>query len=123
MTARSADSSRGRFDVYVQQFPVAQGRWQISTAGGLQPKWRRDGKELFYLGLDGTLMAVALRLDTLAEPARPQPLFATRVTPTTGFVWHEYDVSPDGQRFLVNTAAHASSSPVVVVLNWPGLRQ
>jgi Tol biopolymer transport system component len=112
-----ASSDSGRFEVYVQNFPKPAGRWQVSTDGGLQPKWRSDGKELYYLGLDSRLMAVPVALGALAEVGKPTPLFATRVEPTTGLVWHQYDVGPDGQRFLINTPEIIRSS-VTVVLNW-----
>jgi eukaryotic-like serine/threonine-protein kinase len=114
----SADS--GQLEVYVQNFPTPAGRWQVSTNGGLQPKWRRDGKELFYLGMDSMLMSVPVTLGSLAEVGKPQPLFQTRVEPATGVIWHQYDLTADGQRFLVNTP-EAVSSPVTVVLNWPAL--
>jgi eukaryotic-like serine/threonine-protein kinase len=114
----SADS--GVLEVYVQNFPTPAGRWQVSTNGGLQPKWRRDGKELFYLGMDSMLMSVPVTLGSLAEVGKPQPLFQTRVEPATGVIWHQYDLSPDGQRFLVNTP-EAVSSPVTVFLNWPAV--
>jgi hypothetical protein len=91
-----------KFEVYVQNFPTAAGRWQVSTNGGLQPKWRRDGRELFYLALDGTLMAVPVALNALPEVGKPQPLFQTRIEATTGFIWHQYDLAPDGQRWSLH---------------------
>ena len=95
----------GKRDVYVQDFPAAIGTWPISTAGGDQPKWRRDGKELFYLALDGKLMAVPIKLGTTTiDPGVPVPLFQTRIEGAGGAadIFHQYDVSADGQRFLVN---------------------
>jgi eukaryotic-like serine/threonine-protein kinase len=115
-----ASSDSGRFEVYVQNFPKPAGRWQVSTDGGLQPKWRSDGKELYYLGLDSRLMAVPVALGALAEVGKPAPLFTTRVEPTTGLVWHQYDVTRDGQRFLINTP-EITRSAVTIVLNWPAL--
>ena len=114
----NTDSSR--FEIYIQNFPTATGRWQVSVGGGIQPKWRRDGKELFYLALDGTLMAVPLKLGALPEVGQPEPLFQTRIDATTGFTWHQYDLSPDGQRFLVNTP-ETLTSPLMVIANWPAL--
>lgn len=114
------NTDSGRFEIYLQNFPTATGRWQVSVAGGIQPKWRRDGKELFYLALDGTLMAVPLQLGALPEVGTPEPLFQTRIDATTGFTWHQYDVSPDGQRFLVNTP-ETLTSPLMVIANWPAL--
>jgi Tol biopolymer transport system component len=119
--AYSSDES-GRRDVYVQGFvpdhvPAAGiGKWQISTAGGDKPRWRRDGKELFYIALDGKMMAVPVKSSaTTFEPGLAIPLFETHVT---GFI--PYDVAPDG-RFLLNTVAQdaaANTSPITVVLNW-----
>jgi Tol biopolymer transport system component len=115
-----ASTDSGRFEVYLQNFPTPAGRWQVSTDGGIQPKWGRGGKELFYLSVDGRLMAVPVTLGALAEVGKPQPLFQTLVDATTGFTWHQYDVAPDGQRFLVN-APEISTTPLTVVVNWPAL--
>jgi Tol biopolymer transport system component len=118
--AYSSDES-GRREVYVQGFvpdrvPTAGvGKWQMSTAGGDKPRWRRDGKELYYLAPDRKLMAVPIKLGPPFEPGVAVPLFETR---TVGFF--PYDVSPDG-RFLLNTAAESEatqSSPITIVLNW-----
>ena len=86
-----------KLDVYAQNFSTPAGRWQVSTNGGLQPKWRRDGRELFYLALEGTLMAVPVALNALPEVGKPQPLFQTRIEATTGFIWHQYNLAPNGQ--------------------------
>jgi Tol biopolymer transport system component len=117
----SSDES-GRREVYVQGFvpdhvPAAGvGKWQISTAGGDKPRWRRDGKELYYIAPDGKMMAVPIKSTaTTFEPGIAIPLFETHVT---GFT--PYDVAPDG-RFLINTVmenAAANTSPITVVLNW-----
>jgi Tol biopolymer transport system component len=112
-----ASNDSGRFEVYIQNFPTPTGRWQISTNGGIQPKWRRDGKELYYLSQDGTIAAVPVKLGALPEVAKPQLLFQSRLDLTTGFTWHQYDVSPDGQRFLVNTP-DTTTSPLTIVVNW-----
>jgi Tol biopolymer transport system component len=123
-----ADSNSGKSEIYVQNFPTPTGRWRVSTGGGIQPVWRRDGKELFYLAPDGKLMAAPLKLAQTAEPGTPVPLFDTHVerggTQIGGF-WHQYDVTPDGTRFLVNTllepaagAVPAPVEPITVVVNW-----
>jgi Tol biopolymer transport system component len=116
-----ANSDSGRLEIFIQNFPTPTGRWQISTDGGIQPKWRRDGKELFYLTFDGTIVAVPLTLGALPEVGTPQRLFDSRIDSTTGFTWHQYDVSPDGQRFLVNTP-ETLVSPLTVIVNWTGNR-
>jgi hypothetical protein len=89
-------------------------------------RWRRDGKELFYIALDGHLMAVPIRADSHdgeLEPGEPVRLFAVRVgevvPPQAGYN-ESYDISPEGQRFLVNTiTAETSVPPITVILNWP----
>jgi Tol biopolymer transport system component len=114
----------GRDDIYVKPFPGPAGRWQVSTGGGTRPKWRRDGKELFYLGVDDKLMAAEIRMKgTALEVGAVRPLFQTRAArqgPAGVF-----DATADGQRFLVNTTAvEQSASPITLVLNWPaGLKK
>ena len=112
----------GRWEVYVQSFPASGAKWLVSTGGGVQPRWRRDGKELFYLSLDETLMAVGVKPASPFEAGRPKTLFHLR--PRGGSVLvtqrsFEYDVSRDGQRFLINTSAEqVNTAPITVVLNW-----
>jgi hypothetical protein len=108
----------GRNEVYVQIFPTAAEKCKISTDGGADPRWRRDGQELFYLATDQKLMAVEVRKSATFQPGLPKILFVTRVTGLADRRNH-YAVSKDGQRFLVNTLVEeASSNPITVVLNW-----
>jgi hypothetical protein len=114
----------GRAEVYVQPFPGPGARIPISTHGGAQMRWRRDGKELFYLALDGRLMAVPIRPGPHAalEPGEPVPLFAARVGegPLQSGYNPSYDISPDGQRFLMRPiTADAHVPAITVILNWP----
>jgi eukaryotic-like serine/threonine-protein kinase len=107
----------GRPEVYVQSFPPAGGKWQISTGGGSQPHWRRDGKELFYIAADRKLMAVAVKLDGGFESGAPAALFLTQVSSVTDP--NRYDVTADGQRFLINSPVEETSkTPINVILNW-----
>ena len=76
----------GRPEIYVQPFQEPGEKLRISTNGGLQPRWRGDGKELFYLALDGTMMAVPFRAGTTLEPSIPQSLFQTGITKSSRFV-------------------------------------
>jgi len=116
--AYSADES-GRFEVYVQPIPPSGGKWQISTAGGYQPRWRRDGKELFYLAADRKLMSVAVKAGTSFEAGVPQALFETRSLPFLTTLPRTWDVTADGQRFLINTTlADQAQTPLTVVVNW-----
>jgi serine/threonine protein kinase/Tol biopolymer transport system component len=115
----------GRFEVYVQPFPGPGGRERISANGGAQVRWRRDGRELFYISLDGTLTAVPIRLDSerhTVDAGTPVGLFATHVggaVQSVVFERQQYMVSPDGQRFLMNTLVEdTTSTPITLILNW-----
>jgi serine/threonine protein kinase len=108
----------GRFEIYVQPFPGPGAPLLISTNGGAQARWRRDGKELFYVALDNRLLAVPIRLAaTGAAVEAPVPLFPMRII---GSVQGDirYMVASDGQRFLMNTVTDEAASPITVILNW-----
>jgi Tol biopolymer transport system component/predicted Ser/Thr protein kinase len=107
----------GRNEIYVAPFPGPGGKWQISNTGGVYPRWRHDGLEIFYLTPDNKLMAASVNGKGAGfEVGAIKPLFATRIA-TRGS--YQYDVSADGQRFLVNTyPEQATSAPITVVLNW-----
>jgi eukaryotic-like serine/threonine-protein kinase len=118
--AYSSDES-GRREIYVRDFApdhvpaVGFGKWQISTAGGDKPRWRRDGKELYYIVPAGKLMAVAVKTAPTFEPAVPVPLFDVIVS---SYSFFPYDIAADG-RFLINIPADPdTSTPITVVLNW-----
>lgn len=109
----------GRFEIYVKPFPEPGRKWEVSTGGGLEPRWRRDGKELFYVTPDGKVMAVEVGTDAAFEAGTPQALFVTSLKNASGW---RYDVSPDGQRFLVNRPIDQESSPpITLVQNWTAL--
>ena len=110
----------GKWEVYVTSFPDAHGKWQISTAGGEQPRWRADGKELFYLSSDYKVMAALVTTGTNFDAGTPVALFqATPRPPVLVYDFFVYDVSRDGQRFIVNTPAkQADTQPMSVLLNW-----
>jgi len=122
-----ASNESGRYEIYIRTFPDAGVKRQVSVAGGVQPRWKRDGHELYYVAPDTRLMAVPVRLapdpQTL-EAGAPVPLFPTRFATgsnivAAGFLARaQYAVAPNGQ-FLVNIAAdEAVASPITVVLNW-----
>ena len=95
----------------------------MSTNGGVQARWRHDGKELFYIALDGRLMAVPLRLSTDGHTVKagvPAALFLTRVFEIHGInIRQQYMPSPNGQSFLVDSVTEEPApSPITVILNW-----
>jgi Tol biopolymer transport system component len=120
----------GRSEIYVVPFTPGSkadaksgaGKWTVSTAGGTQPRWRGDGKELFYVAPDGKLISVGIKATATAFDHRaPQALFDLRsaTLPSSNFTTG-YVPAPDGKRFLVVTArrAAAEASPLTVVVNW-----
>jgi Tol biopolymer transport system component len=111
----------GRSEIYVQPFPGPGARLRVSRDGGDQVRWRRDGKELFFLTLDDRLMAMPIRLGPdagSAEIGTPVALFAVPLngTPRHAFGRH-YSVSRDGQRFLVDTQKEVTL-PITILLDW-----
>jgi hypothetical protein len=115
-----SSNESGRWEVYVTSFPDARGKWQVSTNGGEQPRWRGDGKEIYYLSSDAKLMAVSVDTRTEFESGTPATLFQTNPREQVATTQHVvYDVSRDGQRFLVNTKYdNGSAHPMSVILNW-----
>jgi hypothetical protein len=105
----------------VRPFPGPGGQWQVSTNGGVQPRWNPDGKELYYIAPDGQLMAASIAVQNGAiEAGAPMALFQTRVSGggTNTYTKPQYDVAPDG-RFLINTITDASTTaPITPLLNW-----
>ena len=114
-------NASGRVEIYVQPFPKGP-REQISTGGGAQVRWRRDGRELFYIALDGRLMAVPINLGPggrTIEAGVPAPLFTTRVGGAIqGPLGWQYVAAPDGQRFLMSTVTETHTPAITVILNW-----
>jgi Tol biopolymer transport system component len=113
-----ASNESGRYEVYVQSFPTPGAKAQLSVAGGNQPRWARDGKELFYVAADRKLTAVAIRTDTAVQPGAATALFETHLLDPFPYGLPQYDVAPDGKRFLLLVAKEAAAVPMTVVLNW-----
>ncbi len=117
-----SSNETGSWEVYVTPFPNATSKWQVSSGGGAEPRWRRDGKELFYISGTGKLMAIAVK--TTANDfasSWPQALFQTHLRqPISGAELVSYDVSSDGQKFLINTKVDEPGAAVSlsIVLNW-----
>jgi len=110
----------GRPEVYVQTFPISSAKWRVSTDGGSQPRWRRDGKEIFYFAPDGALMAVPVMPGSTFEAGAPRKLFETGM----GFSAlagerHRFCVAADGERFLLlRQVEEQNAQPLTVVFNW-----
>jgi hypothetical protein len=116
-----ASDESGKFEVYVRPFPAENTQsTAISIAGGMQPEWRGDGKELFYISADGRLTAVPVVTDAAALRAgEPRALFAVEVPEPIAPYQTDYAVTADGQRFLVNTVVEQPTRPsLTVILNW-----
>jgi len=105
-----------RYEIFVQTFPKRGGKWQVSTNGGTRPVWSRDGKELYFIGADGKLMAVDVRSGSGGsfDNGAPKALFDPRIG---GTVFDGFGVSKDG-RFLIPAVVEQSGAPITVVANW-----
>jgi len=115
-----ASNESGSMEVYVAPFPAANGKWQVSTGGGQEPRWRKDGKELFYLSADSKMMAATVSAGASFASGSPVFLFQThRRIPISSQDTFSYDVSADGQKFLIATQVDESAAaPLSVLLNW-----
>jgi len=117
--AYQSDESK-RNEIYVQTFPTPGGKWQVSTNGGERPVWSRDGKELYFLGADGKMMAVEVKAGAKFEAGVPKPLFDAHFP--GGLAW--YDVSNDGRFLIPVQLEQSANAPMTVVVNWPaGLKK
>lgn len=119
--AYSSDES-GRPEVYVRPFPEGEGRWPVSVNGGEAPQWNRSGTELFYAKGD-TLMAVSVSTKGEFRPGIPKSLFtvsSVALGMLAGFGNRYYDVSPDGQRFVVvrDVGEATQQTTIAIVQNW-----
>ena len=114
--AYQSDES-GRNEIYVRPFAGPGGKWQVSTGGGSSPRWRADGKELYFIAPDLKLMAAAAMAQAATfTPGTPEALFQTHLAPAA--FTQQYDVARDG-RFLINTELQeASTEPIHLLLNW-----
>jgi Tol biopolymer transport system component len=111
-------SESGRAEVYVQPFPFTGAKWLISRNGGVRPRWRRDGRELFYVTAEDRLAAVPIVVTETFQAGDPRELFDVSFTPPSVNAY-PYAVSADGQRFLVITPEETvSNAAISVVLNW-----
>ena len=114
-----ASNESGQWEIYIAAFPSFNNRRQASSAGGMAPVWRADGKELFYLTPDGKLMSVSFKGGTQPETSIPVELFQTRLRADRRF--NQYTVTGDGQRFLMYEPVEDNDQPYYVVVNWTSL--
>ena len=120
----------GSYQIVVRTFPDPNGgRWQVTANGGMEPRWRRDGSELDYVVLDGKLRAVPIRPHSTFQADQATSLFQTPLTFPTSIPFPiRYDVTADGQRFLMTVPANTSQNsapatlpnptPIVAIVNW-----
>ena len=115
-----SSNETGAWEIYVSPFPDAGSKWQVSRGGGVEPRWRHDGKELFYLSSEGKMMAAPVKLGATFESGSPLALFQSRVRqPISSGDVVSYDVTADGQKFLINTRVdEPNAAPLSVILNW-----
>ena len=114
--AAYCSNESGEYKVYVVPFPGPGGKWQVSPAGGCGPRWRRDGKEIFYLSSDNKMMATEVKANgSSLEVGATHALFGTRPYGVFG----RFDVSADGQRFAIPYEAGQPSAAITLVVNWP----
>ena len=110
----------GLSEIYVIPFPPTSsgGKWMVSRGGGVQPRWRRDGKELFFVDADRNLFAVEIKSFQPFVAGSPTLLFQSRIRSTAGSL-RQYEVSRDGKQFLINSRPESNNTaPLVLVNNW-----
>jgi Tol biopolymer transport system component len=123
-----ASNENGRFEVYVRAFPALDGKRQVSIGGGMYPRWRPDGKELFYVAPDNSVMAVTIAIGSKSETIVPGPAVALFRNPrlavagntgTANFIAHApYAVTASGRFLLDVSTGDEGAAPITVVLNW-----
>ena len=121
-----SSNETGRYEVYVRPFPEADARWQISNAGDAYPRWRHDGRELYYVAAGNRLMSVSIGADAKTHTVGwgiPKPMFTVAFAAGASIFAAgaqsraQYAVASDG-RFLVNVQVDDPASPINVILNW-----
>ena len=109
----------GREEVYVVQFPGPGGKWQVSSSGGRMPRWRRDGRELYFVAEDDTIMAAEVEASpNKFEVKNVRPLFRVNLAPEARERSGSFDVTADGTRFIINASSDEAQPPITLVLNW-----
>ncbi|MEO5937059.1 MAG: protein kinase, partial [Terriglobales bacterium] len=113
-----SSNESGTMEIYVVPFPSVEAKFQISTTGGTQPLWAPDGKTIYYVALDGKLMAASIHTSPAFRAETARPLFESRVRQIT-FGFREFTITPDGRKFLVNTQVEqVENEPIHLIQNW-----
>ena len=118
-----ASDESGRFDVFVQPFPPTGAKWPVSSDGGTEPRWRSDGRELFYLSSDRRLMAAPTQTAPPFESGKLEALFDADVRELTLPFRRRYDVAANGQQFVLAEPPPRRPPPITVIINWTGALQ
>lgn len=118
-----ASDESGRFDVFVQPFPPTGAKRPVSSDGGTEPRWRSDGRELFYLSPDHRLMAAPTQTAPRFESGKPEVLFDADVRELTLPFRGRFDVAANGQRFVLAEPPPRRPPPITVIINWSGALQ
>jgi hypothetical protein len=109
----------GREEVFVSPFPGPGGKWQISSSGGKMPRWRKDGRELYFVAEDDTIMAAEVEASqNKFEVKSVRPLFRVNLAPEATERCGSYDVTADGTRFVINASSDEAQPPITLVVNW-----
>ena len=116
-----ASDQSGRYEIYVQDFPAGAQRTLVSTAGGMQPRWRGDGRELYYVQADGSLMHVTVTPGERFDATAPRALFKTAIPTMLNPYRADYVPAASGQRFLMKVPVPERAPSITVVLDWPAL--
>jgi len=113
----------GRNEIYVVPFPAGSGKWQVSTDGGIWPRWRHDGKELFFVTIDGQMMVAGITASGATfEAAPPVRLFEIPIAGAGGGVKSQYAVSADGRFLTTVPADDATAESMTLLQNWTASR-
>ena len=112
----------GQYEIYVRPFPEASQKWKISTSGGEQPRWRKDGKELFFISADRHITAVPIKAvagpKPVLEAGAPEALFESKTGSPSLVPTFQYAVTGDGKRFVLVSSGETAEAPLTVVVNW-----
>jgi hypothetical protein len=116
-----ASNESGKFEIYVQPFPEAtSGKWPISSGGGVEPRWSKDGSELFYFS-GRKLMSVAVKTTPTFSAGTSRELFEAPVQSGYTNDGHRWHVAPDGTFLMETFPPELSTNPITVIVNWPEL--